>query len=375
MKTSAIGIINPGSATLKWAIYDSITTVDVSAEGQCKADEISSLLQSLNTAGISIYIVRFVHGGPSLFKPTLITESTLRSLESLADLAPLHNKLSLKCIVQLLQLDSQAKIITVFDTEFFHELPLTAQLLGLPMSLQNKYSLRRYGFHGFAHAGMLDFWQSTTSEFSLKVNSRRLVTMQLGSGCSMAAILDNRPIETTMGFTPSEGLLMSTRCGDLDPGLLTWLQKREGWTPFETEEILNNQSGWFGVSGESGNMADLLSSTSPQALLAVELFLHRIRKTLGSYIALLGGLDGIVLSGGIAENAVSLCLRILRELEFFNIHVIEPQTEKFPTTLGNRQALCLSVDNNQGVQCWIMKGNEHQTMLQSVARCKWFYKL
>jgi acetate kinase len=359
-----ICVLNPGSATVKWAWFKSINDGHADMTGQASIDELDVALQQQVSAQVAdIYIVRFVHGGPVFSKPIIITDDIIPALYSLIELAPLHNEQSIKCVKNLLQHSVKAKIIAVFDTEFFHDLPKVSQLYGLPKNLQEKYRIRRYGFHGFAHAGMKNAWESLSHQPEQTNNCYRLITLQLGSGCSMAAILGGRPIETSMGFTPNEGLLMSSRSGDIDPGLLTWLQRREAWSPQETDRVLNEQSGWLGVSGESANMADLLDNHSKDAQFAIELFVHRIRKTLGAYYALLGGLDGIVLSGGIAEHSIPLCHRLLKQLGHLGIELAP--VEALMSNLSSDSHLCFTTKKSSAF-CWLVSCDEHQAMLESV---------
>lgn len=364
----SICVFNPGSATIKWALFNSIQDEHAELSGQSKIDEIEDVLQRLlKTNGAKVFIIRFVHGGTDFVKPTLITHENVCLLDRLLDLAPLHNVQSLKCVNLLLRRAGTPNVIAVFDTEFFHDLPQVAQLYGLPKFLRDKYQIRRYGFHGFAHAAMKRTWEKLHGRNQQSSANYRLVTIQLGSGCSMAAIKDGQAIDTTMGFTPNEGLLMSTRCGDLDSGLLTWLQRQEAWSPQETDCVLNEQSGWLGMSGESADMADLLASQSKEARLAVELFIYRIRKTLGAFYALLGGLDGVVLSGGIAEHSAALCHRVLNQLKHLGIDLTS--TEILPEEVGNKSYLCLSTKESR-VDCWVVKNNEHRAMLETVTLSK-----
>ena len=319
MTTSAkIVVLNPGSATIKWQCYPALDSSQPIASGQGDIAELEAELTKI-TAEVAAYsyVVRFVHGGDLFCQPVVISDKNFKFLQGLSDWAPLHNHNSLLCVQHLLQRCEDCKIVAVFDTHFFRDLPPAAKTYGLPDWLTQKYKLRRYGFHGFAHQAMCDTWTTHNG----KNRSYALVTMQLGSGCSMAAIKDGQVIDTTMGFTPNEGLLMSTRSGDIDACLVTWLQKREGWTPEETERVLNKDSGWFGVSAQSKDMAELLDSHSDKAQLAVDIFCHRVRKTLGAYYVLLGGLDGIVIGGGIGEHAVTLRRRLLENLNHLGIDI------------------------------------------------------
>jgi acetate kinase len=256
------------------------------------------------------------------------------------------------------------RIFAVFDTEFFHSLPVSAQLYGLPRHLIQRHRIRRFGFHGFAHAGLHERWRTVVDGQDRVSSDKRVVTLQLGSGCSMAAINGVEPIDTTMGFTPNEGLLMSTRSGDIDPGLLTWLQRQEGWTPEETDRVLNEESGWLGLSGEGGDFSQLLNNSTPEAKEAVQLFSIRVRKTLGAYHALLGGLDGVVIGGGVAESTPTLCLHLLQDLEHLGIKVARQP----PPVPGPEQPFSILSSSDSCVLCGLAANNEFWSMLQTLRR-------
>ena len=174
----------------------------------------------------------------------------------------------------------------------------------------------------------------------------------------MAAIRNGKPMDTTMGFTPNEGLLMRTRSGDIDPGLLTWLQGQEHWSPQETDRVLNHESGWHGLSGGIDNMADLFSSEEPQSRLAFDLFRYQFQKTLGAYFSILGGLNGIVLSGGIAENNTAICRALLSGLSHLGIELVERRDcPDMPLSLSKSAS---------PAQCWVVAADEATSLLRSV---------
>ena len=348
-----IVVLNPGSSTIKWARFASSEVTESCAEGQSPISALDACLKKLvNQNQVSFYVIRFVHGGDAFSEPTVITDDNFSYLQDVEDLAPLHNNNSLLCVRFLLEHSHAGKIIAVFDTHFFRDLPLVAQSYGLQQALVNKYKIRRYGFHGFSHQFMQNRW----NQLNQGVEQYNLVTMQLGSGCSMALIKNGKPIDTTMGFTPNEGLLMSTRSGDIDSCLVTWLQKKESWTPEQTERELNSHSGWFGVSAVSRDFSELLKSNDPKARLAVELFCHRVRKTLGAYHAISGGLGGIVLSGGIAENAADFLLELFKGLEHIGIKLNKTLNSK------NQNNGLISARDSE-VSCYVFKNNESYVMM------------
>tara|TARA_R110002110_G_scaffold167482_1_gene368530 strand:- start:80423 stop:81463 length:1041 start_codon:yes stop_codon:yes gene_type:complete len=327
----------------------------------------AELLKLIKNYSIGLCLIRFVHGGVKFVHPVQITGENISELEDLQEMAPLHNSSSLELCRLLQEISPDLKLIAVFDTEYFHFLPQVSQLYGLSRDLTEKYNIRRYGFHGFAHSAMSKSWEEISHVTRGSENDSRLITLQLGSGCSMAAIKNGQPIDTTMGFTPNDGLLMSTRCGEIDPGLVTWLQRKEGWTSEETDYYLNEQSGWFGLSAESKDMAEVISSKSNGASMALSLFIHRIHKNLGAYFALLGGLDGIVLSGGIAEHAMPFCRRILANLGHLGIEMSADGDFCQAVNIKGMDAYCLSIPDSR-VSCWSVKGSEHLAMMDSVAR-------
>lgn len=359
--------LNPGSSSLKWAVFPGLTAERSIAESQTTMDEYRvELLELINNHSIGCCLIRFVHGGAKFVHPVQITGENISELEDLQEMAPLHNFSSLELCRLLQEVSPGLKLIAVFDTEFFHYLPQVSQLYGLSRDLVDKYNIRRYGFHGFAHAAMSKSWEDLSHAARGRENNSRLITMQLGSGCSMAAIKNGLPIDTTMGFTPNDGLLMSTRCGDIDPGLVTWLQRKEGWTSEETDYYLNKKSGWYGLSSVSKDMTEVLSSNSNSASMAQSLFIHRVHKILGAYFALLGGLDGIVLSGGIAENALPFCQQVLANLGHLGIEVLTDADLAPAKKIKEVHAYCLSTPDSS-VSCWSIKGGEHRAMLDSVA--------
>lgn len=361
----ALLVLNPGSSSIKWSLHE-LAALSASAssepivtghlKGKPEQGVSVALAEAMQHRELCSVVIRFVHGGADYSEPLPVDNETIKALKALIPLAPLHNKIAVDLIEQLRSAPSTPPIVAVFDTEFFNHLPAVSQAYGLPESLTEKYQIRRYGFHGFAHQAMVEQWQAMNPQ------KRRynLVTAQLGSGCSMAAIQDGEPIDTTMGFTPNEGLLMRTRCGDIDPGLLTWLQRRENWSPEDTDAVLNKRSGWFGVSGGRDNMADVFASDDPKSRLAFQLFSHRFKKTLGSYYAILGGLDGVVLSGGIAENSAEICHSLLSGLAHMGIDL---------AATAEDGALPLQLTQpSSSVQCWSTVADEAGAMLSSLKR-------
>ena len=262
---------------------------------------------------------RVVHGGSAFTEPCLVDSRVEQEIKKLTPLAPLHNPISLAWIrAARKSLGKAVPQVAVFDTAFFRDMPAVASTYALPSSLCKKYQIRRFGFHGIAHRAM---WQRWTESRPDLASGGRVITLQLGAGCSMTAVQRGKVMDTSMGFSPLEGLMMATRCGDLDPGIITYLLRQGDYTPARLETILNHESGLVGVSGISADMRKLLQSPQPQAKFAIELFCYRIRKYLGAYLAVLGGVDGIVFGAGIGEHAPEIRELILKDMDKFGIEL------------------------------------------------------
>ena len=255
---------------------------------------------------------RVVHGGDLFTGATVIDEKTLARIESLDDLAPLHNPAAVSGIHATRKIfGSTVPMAAVFDTAFHHTIPETAAMYAIPYDLAAKHRIRRYGFHGMAHQYSMLRYAALTGASPDQV---KLVTLHLGNGASACAIRDGRSIDTSMGFTPLEGLVMGTRSGDLDPALVSFLARKENVDAAEVERWLNQRSGLLGLSGQSNDMRELLSryENDQRARLAIDVFCYRARKYLGAYLAVLGGAEAVVFSGGIGENAPAIRESICR---------------------------------------------------------------
>lgn len=272
------------------------------------------LPDALGTPAVLVH--RVVHGG-DLARPVQIDAGVEQHIETWAPLAPLHNPPALAMIRACRRrFGTQVPQVAVFDTAFFTELPAAARTYALPRELTRAHAIRRYGFHGIAHQALWRAWQTHTG------GGGRIVTLQLGAGCSAAAIANGRPLDTSMGFTPLEGLVMATRCGDVDSGLLLYLQQAAGLDAVQMEELLSRRSGLLGLAG-SADMAALLADPSPQAKLALDIYCQRIRKYIGAYAAVLGGLDGIVFGGGVGEHAPLVRARVLADMQWLGVRLDE----------------------------------------------------
>ncbi len=266
---------------------------------------------------------RVVHGGERFRNSVAIDESVLHGIEDTIELAPLHNPHNLRGIEAMrAALGAGVPQVAVFDTAFHHTLPEHAYLYAIPYPLYRRHKARRYGFHGTSHRSIAYRWRTLTGRDRTDV---RIVTLHLGNGCSACAIKGGASIDTSMGFTPLEGLVMGTRSGDIDAALVDYIAAKEGLTLPQVEALLNNQSGLLGISGLTNDMRDLLAEAREhqdrRAQLAIEIFCYRARKYIGSYLAALGGADAIVFAGGIGENSAEIRRRICEGLQWAGLHV------------------------------------------------------
>lgn len=264
---------------------------------------------------------RVVHGGERFSHSMRVDDSVWRELEDLIDLAPLHNPHNLRGIAAARAvLGPGVPQVAVFDTAFHHTLPETAYLYAIPYQLYRRYRVRRYGFHGTSHRYIAHRYRQLTGRTR---EGTKIITLHLGNGASACAIVGGESVDTSMGFTPLEGLVMGTRSGDLDPAILDYVSAKEGLSLRDVESMLNKQSGLLGVSGLTADMRELLAEEAEhgdrRARIAIDLFCYRIRKYIGAYLAAIDGADAVVFSGGIGENSSIVRERILRGMEWLGI--------------------------------------------------------
>ena len=260
---------------------------------------------------------RVVHGGRRLQTPCRITSEVSEEISRLSDLAPLHNPVALRWIEACSAVFSaDIPQVAVFDTAFYAHLPAHAAHYAIPRAVADEYELRRYGFHGTAHRAMWERWCRLRPELP---RGGRLISVQLGGGCSITAVGNGMPRDTSMGFSPVEGLVMATRSGDIDPSIVTYLMRKQNLSPAQVDQMLNEASGLKGLSGAGGDIRPLLESHDPACRLAVDVYCYRARKYLGAYLAALGGADGIVFGGGVGEHAARIREKILSGMEWCGI--------------------------------------------------------
>ncbi|MCA1576902.1 MAG: acetate kinase [Acidobacteria bacterium] len=268
---------------------------------------------------------RVVHGGERFTRSVLITDEVIRGLEECIDLAPLHNPANIKGITAARALFGEGlPQVAVFDTAFHQTLPDHAFLYALPYQLYRRYRVRRYGFHGTSHRYVAYRYRQLRH---IARDQTNIITLHLGNGCSAAAIRNGNSIDTSMGLTPLEGLVMGTRCGDLDPAIIDFIATKEGLSSGEVETLLNKQAGLLGISGLTSDMRELLAEEREEndrrARLAIEIFCYRVRKYIGAYLAAMNGADAIVFTGGIGENSWEVRSRVCKDLQWLGIELDE----------------------------------------------------
>jgi acetate kinase len=267
---------------------------------------------------------RVVHGGERFVQPTLVTEETLQEIDAVSELAPLHNPPNLAGIKACRRTMPDVPQVAVFDTAFFAPIPKKAYLYALPYNLYEDYGVRRYGFHGTSHRYVTTRARKLLGEAGMDVTNIKIVSCHLGNGCSASAVVGDKPIDTSLGMTPAEGLVMGTRGGDMDPAIIPFLMRRTGMTPDDIDDLINKKSGLLGVSGISSDMRDIEAKAADgdtRAALAFEIFCYRVRKYIGAYAAAMGGLNTIVFTGGIGENGPEVRERICQGLEFLGVEI------------------------------------------------------
>jgi len=257
---------------------------------------------------------RVVHGGEDFKKATLITNDVIEGIKKYNKLAPLHNPPALAGIRACLKNFPGIPQVAVFDTAFHQTMPDYSFVYGIPYDLYKRHGVRRYGFHGTSHRYVAE---KAAKILKRPLTKLKIVTAHLGNGCSMAAILNGKSVDTTMGLTPLEGLLMGTRCGDLDPAIVAFLIEKKKWTPTHINNVLNKRSGLLGISGISNDMRDILREMkrgNARARLAFNIFVYRIKKYVGAYAAAMKGLDAVIFTAGIGENVPAIKNIVAKDL-------------------------------------------------------------
>jgi acetate kinase len=308
---------------------------------------------------------RVTHGGERFRRSTLVDEDVLRGIEETIDLAPLHNPHNLKGLLAArAALGAGVPQVAVFDTAFHHTLPEHAYLYALPYQLYRRHRVRRYGFHGTSYRYVAYRYRLLTGRSR---EQTRVLALHLGNGASACAIDKGESVDTSMGFTPLEGLAMGTRSGDVDPAILDYVASKEGLSLQEVEGLLNKQSGLLGISGLTNDMRELLAEAEEhddrRARLAIDIFCYRARKYVGAYLAALNGADALLFAGGIGENAPSIRARICDGLQWLGI---ELDAERNEATVGGSEGLISSEGSR--VEIWVVPTDEELLIARDTVR-------
>lgn len=302
---------------------------------------------------------RVVHGGETFSGSVLINDEVIKVLQDNIELAPLHNPPNIKGIQATGRLLPKTPQVGVFDTAFHSNMPPRSFLYGIPYELYKKYKIRRYGFHGTSH---LYVFQKAAEMMKKNVGELKVITAHLGNGCSITAIDNGISVDTSMGFTPLEGLLMGTRSGDLDPSLILYIMGKEGLSLHEANTLLNKHSGLIGISGESSDMREIIASVKDEqkrAKYAFEIFCYRIKKYIGAYTAAMGGLDALVFTGGIGENSAEVREEVCRNMDYLGIKLDRLKNE-------NREQIIS--ENSSKVKVFRIPTNEELVIAMDTAK-------
>ena len=302
-------------------LRDTRAAVELIVRWACSEDSAIEHIRSI--ADIHAVGHRVVHGGERFTHSVVINDDVLRGIEDCIDLAPLHNPTNIKGIMAAREVfGAGLPQVAVFDTAFHQTLPEHAFLYALPYQLYRRHRIRRYGFHGTSHRYVAYRYRQLRK---IERDQTNVITMHLGNGCSIAAIRAGDSLDTSMGLTPLEGLVMGTRSGDIDPAIVDFVAAKEGLTAQQVETLLNKQSGLLGISGLTNDMRELLDeaheNNDRRARLAIEIFCYRARKYIGAYLAAMGGADALVFTGGIGENSPEIRGRICSELEWLGLKI------------------------------------------------------
>jgi len=305
---------------------------------------------------------RIVHGGEKFSESAIITSEVLKGIDDCIDYAPLHNPHNIRGYKVSKQLLPDIPHVAVFDTAFHQTIPPYAYIYGLPYTLYKKYGIRRYGFHGTSHRYVS--WR-VPKLLGVGQEDRKIITIHLGNGCSMAAVKYGESVDTSMGFTPLEGLIMGTRCGDIDPAIILTIMAKEELSLHEANTLMNKHSGLIGISGVSNDMREIIDEMekgNEKAKLALDIFCYRVKKYIGSYAAAMGGVDDIVFTGGIGENAIIVREKSCEGLEFMGV---EFDKEKNVELNGKEGTIS---KKNSKVSVWVIPTNEELKIARDTVR-------
>ncbi len=358
-----------GSASFEVAGEGTARTATLDIRDHAQALRVVFERLAGSSAAIDAVGHRVVHGGDRYVEPSLITDQVEAEIDALSGLAPLHNP---PCLAGIrgarAVLGSALPMVAVFDTGFHQTMPEVARRYALPADMADRHRIRRYGFHGIAHASLANGYAAGTGH---PLEQARVITLQLGNGCSVAAIDQGRSVDTSMGFTPLEGLVMGTRSGDVDASIVSYLSEREKVGAAEVERWLNERSGLLGLSGRSNDMRELLRAAEEEqderARFAIELFCYRVRKYLGAYLAVLSGADVIVFGGGIGENAPEIRERICRDMAWCGLR-LDASRNRAAIGLTPGLAARISADDSRPA-AYVVAADEETWIARETVRC------
>lgn len=351
-------VLNAGSSSLKYQLIatdpdrisrDQDERVQHGEVEQSGVDALEQILPAIKR-DVDAIGHRVVHGGERFSESTLITDDVFSAIEQTIELAPLHNPASVEGIRAARRFFGPEKPqVAVFDTAFHHTIPQYASLYAVPYEWYEKYSVRRYGFHGTSHRYVAHRYRVLTKRSREDTN---IISLHLGNGCSACAIHGGKSVDTSMGLTPLEGLVMGTRSGDVDASIVALIADKEHCSAEDVEKLLNKRSGLLGVSGVASDMRTLSEhGDEPRASLALEMFCYRARKYIGAYLAAMGGADAVVFTGGIGENSPEVRARICEGLQFAGLTIDaalndahEPADRRISTDLSRLAAYCIHTD-------------------------------
>jgi acetate kinase len=344
-KENIILVFNVGSSSIKYTLFENSELLKSGNYERLKTkgdyeDSVRKIFDEIDKE-VDFVVHRVVHGG-DLKRPSKITEEVKDKIKEFSEFAQLHNPKQLM-VIELCEVYKKPQY-AVFDTMFFSELPEVAKTYAIPMEITKKYEIRRYGFHGLSHA------------YVSKNLKGKTITCHLGSGSSIAAIIDGKPIDTSMGLTPLEGLIMGTRSGTIDPGIIFFLQKKG----YNVEEILTEKSGLKGICGEN-DFRDILSNMNKDKTfkLAYDMFLYQVIKTIGAYIAVMDGIDNLVFTAAIGENVPRLREDVCKHFEYMGIKIDKEENKKNSEIISSKSS---------SVKVIVKKTNEEKTAVEEVLK-------
>ncbi len=367
-----IFVINCGSSSVKYQVVDTDSgralakgsVQRIGDDGRDHGAAIKDILDELSALTIDAVGHRVVHGGESFHDSCAITDEVVSAIEACIPLAPLHNPANLAGIRAAREMLGDRLHVAVFDTAFHARMPRRARTYAIDPTLASEHGIRRYGFHGTSHAYVA---QRAAEFLDRPLDTLRLVTCHLGNGASACAIEYGHSVETSMGMTPLEGLVMGTRSGDLDPGIVLTLARAKGID--EVDRLLNRESGLAGLSGHGNDLRDIQAKAAEgddRARLAISVFAHRVRKYIGAYAAVMGGVDAVIMTGGIGQHSASMRRRILQRLEFMGLHVNEDQN--LDADVSDDKAVCDIASASSRVRALVIATNEELRIAQATAK-------